>query len=1501
MASADFTIKSGFTANDILQVNSTVDASSSITGAAMVVGGMGIGKKLYVGSGINTTTGTFTSTVSTTQLTATAAQGTAPLVVTSTTPVTNLTSNWVVTNANMTGPITGTGNVTSITSQTGTGTKFVVDTSPTLITPDIGVATATTVNKVTITAPATNSVLTIANGKTLTASNSITVAGTDSKTLTVTNSVAFSGTDSSTLAFRAGGQVAYTDKDKLSAFLATTSAELATVISDETGTGVLVFGTSPAFTTSITTGSTSFDLINTTATTVNFAKAATALSIGAATGTTTVNNNLQVTGDIYFNGTASKLSSTNIEVNDALVYFGANNVGDLLDLGWIGRYNNGVVTDAHVGFIRSASDKEWKLFSNVTAEPTTTVDLTSATYDNLRIGKLTTTGVNKVAITAPTTSATLTIADGATFATAGAFTTTITSTAATAVTLPTTGLLVNTAVTTLSSLAAVGTITSGTWSGSFGLVSGANLTSLTAGNLIGTIPSTVLGNSTLYIGTTSIALNRATASQTLSGISIDGNAGTVSNGVYTTGSYADPTWISSLAYSKITGTPSAYSLSISTASVLGGVKIGSGVNVDAAGVISVTSYSLPTSSTTVLGGVKVDGTSITITSGSISATSYSLPTSSTTVLGGVKVDGTTITINGSGVISGANTYALPATTTTTLGGVIIPAVGTSGLTNTTGTIGLATASTTQLGGVKVDNTTITISSGVISATAYSLPTASTSTLGGVKVDGTSISISGGTISTVVPTSVANISGGLATQIHYQTAPNTTGFITAASTGYLYYNGTAFSWATPAVGGGGTVTSVSGTGTVSGLTLTGTVTTTGNLTLGGTLAVTAANFASQTANTVLVAPNGAAGVPTFRALVAADIPVLSYASTSVATTLANGLMSSSDKSKLDGVAAGATANTGTVTGVTGTAPIVSSGGTAPAISIAAATTSVNGYLTSTDWNTFNGKQAALGFTPYNSTNPNGYTSNTGTVTGVTGTAPIVSSGGTAPAISIAAATTSVNGYLTSTDWTTFNGKQAALVSGTSIKTVNGTTLLGSGDLVITGGASATKTIANKIAAYTVVAGDLGTIINCTANTFTVSLTAAASLGSGFTCIIWNTSNTASNVITIDPAGTETIDGKTTLTLRRGEGLAVVCNGTNWETDDKKPMRVYAENINPDSSEARPVASADGAIAIGLGASSSGGAAISLGYSANATSFAATAIGANSGATGSQAVTGAGAMALGGSYASGVDSFAAGIASNTSSYGATGANSIAIGYQAIASGSNGKAIGNLATASDVGGLAISTGNGSFGATASGAYNIAIGRGVTVGPGQLSTGLGQGTVSSSYSVGIGFAYSVTADMGVALGAYADTGGIIGKISFGSANGYGGAALTGKTTLSAATTTTTAAVLTTNNSTAAATNQLIVATNQAMTFFGTLIAKQSASANMASYMIKGAIVNNGGTVTISTISIETIVDTIGLTTQPTFTADNTNKGLTVTSGAKLTTSIRWVCNLDSVEVTYA
>ena len=102
-----------------------------------------------------------------------------------------------------------------------------------------------------------------------------------------------------------------------------TSSQLATALTDETGSGAAVFGTSPAITTSLTTPSTSFDLINTTATTVNFAKAATALSIGAATGTTTVNNNLTVTGNLTVSGTTTTVNSTTVEIQNAFVFEGA--------------------------------------------------------------------------------------------------------------------------------------------------------------------------------------------------------------------------------------------------------------------------------------------------------------------------------------------------------------------------------------------------------------------------------------------------------------------------------------------------------------------------------------------------------------------------------------------------------------------------------------------------------------------------------------------------------------------------------------------------------------------------------------------------------------------------------------------------------------------------------------------------------------------------------------------------------------------------------------------------------------------------------------------------------------------------------------------------------------------------------------------------------------------------------------------------------------------------
>lgn len=99
------------------------------------------------------------------------------------------------------------------------------------------------------------------------------------------------------------------------------------------------------------------------------------------------------------------------------------------------------------------------------------------------------------------------------------------------------------------------------------------------------------------------------------------------------------------------------------------------------------------------------------------------------------------------------------------------------------------------------------------------------------------------------------------------------------------------------------------------------------------------------------------------------------------------------------------------------------------------------------------------------------SGTAPVTSVTGTAPVVSSGGTTPAISMPAANATTDGYLTGTDWTTFNSKQPA---GTYVTSVSGTTdrISSTGgttpviDLVNTAVTAASYGSASNVASFTV---------------------------------------------------------------------------------------------------------------------------------------------------------------------------------------------------------------------------------------------------------------------------------------------------------------------------------------------------------------------------------------------------------------------------------------------------
>ena len=161
---------------------------------------------------------------------------------------------------------------------------------------------------------------------------------------------------------------------------------------------------------------------------------------------------------------------------------------------------------------------------------------------------------------------------------------------------------------------------------------------------------------------------------------------------------------------------------------------------------------------------------------------------------------------------------------------------------------------------------------------------------------------------------------------------------------------------------------------------------------------------------------------------------------------------------------------------------------------------------------------------------------GTVTSVTGTAPIISSGGTTPAISIPAATTSASGYLTNTDWNTFNGKYStggALgtpSSGTlSSCTVDGTNAVGYKNIPQTG--------SDKTTAYTLVTGDVGKYVGVGTSGSIVVPTSTFANGDAIS--IFN--NTTGNITITTSAPTAYIAGtntvKTSITLAT-RGIATI---------------------------------------------------------------------------------------------------------------------------------------------------------------------------------------------------------------------------------------------------------------------------------------------------------------------------------------------------------------------------
>jgi hypothetical protein len=272
--------------------------------------------------------------------------------------------------------------------------------------------------------------------------------------------------------------------------------------------------------------------------------------------------------------------------------------------------------------------------------------------------------------------------------------------------------------------------------------------------------------------------------------------------VATSGSYAD--------LSNKPTIPSAYTLSAATSSVLGGIKIGTGLSIDNNGVVTAAdSYTLPAATASVLGGVKqgsnvtisVDGTlsvaapvtslaysaitgtpilATVATSGSYADLSnkptipsaYSLPVATSSVLGGVK-QGANVTIGADGTISvsPAGTYTLPVATAGVLGGVKQGSnvtIGVDGVISVAAPVtSLSYASITgtpTLATVATSGSYADLSNKPTIPSAYSLPTATASVLGGIKIgsglaiDGSGVVTAAGTYT--LPAATTSVLGGM---------------------------------------------------------------------------------------------------------------------------------------------------------------------------------------------------------------------------------------------------------------------------------------------------------------------------------------------------------------------------------------------------------------------------------------------------------------------------------------------------------------------------------------------------------------------------------------------------------------------------------------------------------------------------------------------------------------------------------------------------------------------